>query len=73
MCTNSELQIITQEIAKTEKGTYGENLDTIILYGTYARGCYNEDSDDDIMSLVKWIAPEDLRKYRDSSLPKHTI
>ena len=43
MCTNSELQIITQEIAKTEKGTYGENLDTVILYGTYARECYNED------------------------------
>ena len=65
MCTKSELQIITQEIAKTAKETFGEKLDSVILYGSYARGDYNEDSDVDIMILVKGIAPEDLWKYRE--------
>ena len=32
---------------------YGKHLKTVILYGSYARGDYREDSDIDIMILVK--------------------
>ena len=31
---------------------YGKSLDAVILYGSYARGDYTEDSDIDIMILV---------------------
>lgn len=31
---------------------YGDNLKSVILYGSYARNDYNEDSDQDIMILV---------------------
>lgn len=64
MCTKSELQIILSEIAATAKATFDEKIDSVILYGSYARGDNNENSDVDIMILVKRIAPEDLWKYR---------
>lgn len=64
MCTKNELQIIVSEIAKTAKQTFKDNLDSVILYGSYARGDYTSDSDVDIMILVKGIAPQDLWRYR---------
>ncbi len=65
MCSKSELQIILSEIAKTARETFGEHLDSVILYGSYARGDYTPDSDVDMMILVKGIAPENLWRYRD--------
>lgn len=70
MCSKSELQIILTEIAKTAKETFGEQLDSVILYGSYARGDYTPDSDVDIMILVRGIAPEELWKYRSSITSK---
>ena len=64
MCSKSELQIILSEIAKTAKETFGEQLDSVILYGSYARGDYTPDSDIDMMILVKGIAPEKLWLYK---------
>ena len=59
MCSKSELQIILSEIAKTARETFGEHLDSVILYGSYT-----PDSDVDMMILVKGIAPEDLWRYK---------
>ena len=39
---------------------YGKHLKTVILYGSYARGDYREDSDIDIMILVK-MSDEEIR------------
>ena len=64
MCSKSELQIILSEIAKTARETFGEHLDSVILYGSYARGDYTPDSDVDMMILVKGIAPEELWQYK---------
>ena len=35
------------------KAIYGSHLKTVILYGSYARGDYREDSDIDIMILLR--------------------
>ena len=70
MCSKSELQIILTDIAKTAKDTFGTHLDSVILYGSYARGDYTPESDVDIMILVRGIAPEELWKYRSALTSK---
>lgn len=70
MCSKSELQIILTEIAKTAKETFGDKLDSVILYGSYARGDYTPDSDVDIMILVRGIAPGELWRYKEPIVQK---
>lgn len=45
------------------KGIYGQHLKTVILYGSYARGDYREDSDIDIMILLN-ITDLEIEHYR---------
>ena len=68
MCSQSVLNIITGEIVRKVKGDLGEKLDRIILYGSYARGDHDDESDIDIMVLAK-ISPEDANSL-DTGLTK---
>lgn len=52
MCTKSELSIILDHLCKAYYEVYGENIVRILLYGSYARGDYNKDSDIDIAAIV---------------------
>lgn len=52
MCTKSELSIILNHLYKAYHEVYGENIVRILLYGSYARGDYNKDSDIDIAAIV---------------------
>lgn len=45
------------------KNVYGRHLKTVILYGSYARGNYNKDSDIDIMILLD-LGELDIKNYR---------
>lgn len=52
------------EFAKDMKQQFGKDLSQIIVYGSYARGDYTENSDVDVMILVK--TPENnIRNYAD--------
>ena len=42
---------------------YGNHLRQVIMYGSYARGDYDSESDIDIMILVD-ISDVDIKKYR---------
>ena len=46
------------------KKIYKDNLDKVILYGSYARGDYTEDSDVDIMILLR-ITDLEIKNYRE--------
>lgn len=52
MCTQTQLKKITSEVSQGVKKALGERLHNIILYGSYARGDYNDGSDIDIMVLA---------------------
>ena len=58
------VQDIIYEFTKEIKKIFGTNLSAVIVYGSYARGDYNENSDVDVMILVK-IPEEKLSNYID--------
>ncbi|MCM1143338.1 MAG: nucleotidyltransferase domain-containing protein [Blautia sp.] len=63
MCTKSELQQVLKEVRNAAKQLYGDKLDKIILYGSYARGDNTEESDIDIMIVLDGDAA-DIKKLR---------
>ena len=52
MCTASTLNIITTNIVREVSSRIGDKLDSILLYGSYARGDFDNESDIDIMVLA---------------------
>ena len=50
------------EFAKDMKKQFGDDLCRVIVYGSYARGDYTENSDIDVMILVK-TPEEHIRDY----------
>lgn len=47
------LEIICEKIVDCYKKIYGDDIQGIYLYGSYARGDFDEDSDIDIVAIVK--------------------
>lgn len=52
MCTENQLKRITSAMVNCYRGVYGDDIYEIMLYGSYARGDYTEDSDIDIVAVV---------------------
>ena len=48
----TELQFLLEDYTNDLQKIYGNHLKTVILYGSYARGDYTEESDIDIMILL---------------------
>ena len=55
---------IIQEFIDRVNKLLGKRVKKIILYGSYARGDYNENSDIDIMILTD-LSDEEIEDYRD--------
>ena len=53
-----------QEFVKGVKSILGKRVKKIILYGSYARGDYNNSSDIDIMILTD-LSDDEITEYRD--------
>lgn len=64
MCTKAALDELLKEVSGKLKEIFGEKLESVILYGSYARGDFDEESDIDIMALID-MEREEIRKYRD--------
>ena len=52
MCSKSQLTELLNVVALQAKRIYKEELHSVILYGSYARGDFDEESDVDIMILL---------------------
>lgn len=57
----NRLSVLFPEIEKRIRESFGTNVEKIILFGSYARGDYSNESDVDILVIVD---DADLYKYR---------
>ena len=53
MCTKIQIDNISQQISQSYRSVYGDNIVAIYLYGSYARGNYDEESDVDIAAIIR--------------------
>lgn len=63
MCSQSELQVITGSVVKAAVELLEDKIYKIILYGSYARGDFDAESDIDILILLDCASGE-VREYR---------
>ena len=63
MCTQQELTQVLLETKNGLVGIFGDRLEDLLLYGSYARGTQDEESDIDVMALVR-LPQQELEKYR---------
>lgn len=57
------MQDIIEQYVANVKDIYGSHLRQVILYGSYARGNFNTESDVDIMILLD-LTEQDIKGYR---------
>ncbi len=55
---------IIREFARDMRNLFGNSLSRVVVYGSYARGDYTENSDVDVMILVKVDEPK-ISQYID--------
>lgn len=70
MCTETQLSRITKAMVDCYRVVYGDDIVEIVLFGSYARGNYTEDSDIDIVALVRGsreVLQEKLKQVWDVS------
>ena len=70
MCTQNELNVILHRMTEIYQSVYGNDVVRIILYGSYARGDNQPDSDIDIAAIVhgeRALLQEKLKKVWDAS------
>lgn len=60
---SDELKKLIEMYVSYVRKIYGEHVRQIILYGSYARGDFNSQSDVDIMILLD-LSDADIKKYR---------
>lgn len=53
MCTEFQLNKIVKAMVECYQAVYGHDIVDIMLYGSYARGDYTENSDIDIVAVVR--------------------
>lgn len=62
MCTQNELDKLLKAVANESKAVLKDKLHCVILFGSYARGDYDDNSDIDVMILAD-VDNEDVNRY----------
>jgi predicted nucleotidyltransferase len=63
MCSSDSLTQVLSETKNGLAGMFGDRLEDILLYGSYARGTQDDESDIDVMALVR-LPQTELARYR---------
>ena len=62
MQNRNELKMILTYVSDKAKSVFEDKLNSVILYGSYARGDFDSESDIDIM-IIADILPEEINQY----------
>lgn len=62
MCTENTLKVVLDEVFSRAKTEFGTALESVILYGSYARGDYDEESDVDVM-IIADLPSEKIKEF----------
>ncbi len=62
MCDKNQLHTVLSEVSRQADAIFNDKLISVILYGSYARGDFEKDSDIDIMILAD-ITPSLIVDY----------
>jgi len=63
MCSEATLDLVTGKISRAARDVLGDKLEKVYLFGSYARGDYDEESDIDIFVLAD-IEPTEANNIR---------
>ena len=69
--SNPHISEISEKVLQAAKDTLGDKLDKVILYGSYARGDFDEESDIDFFILAD-VPQEEVSKW-DSAIYKRLL
>jgi len=61
--TDPRINAVTQKVLEAAKDSLGDKLDKVILYGSYARGDHDNESDIDFFILAN-VPQEEAGKWR---------
>jgi len=64
MYSKTTLNIVTDAVVLAAKDSLGNKLDKVILYGSYARGDFDGESDIDILILADIPQNDELKEYQ---------
>lgn len=62
MCTQAQLTQMLEQLAKQSRAVFGDKLKELILFGSYARGDFDAESDVDVVLLMD-VPHEDETAY----------
>lgn len=62
MCTQAQLIQMLEQLAKQSRAVFGDKLKELILFGSYARGDFDAESDVDVVLLMD-VPHEDETAY----------
>ena len=52
MCDKTKLNKITSQIVEAYRDIYGQSIKNIVMYGSFARGDFDDESDIDFAAIV---------------------
>ena len=67
MCSKDTITMALDEVRDGLSAIFGRKLQNVLLYGSYARGDQDEESDVDVLALVS-LPMKELDAYEDATL-----